>query len=120
MSDPFPGWLFYAAVHFTPQDPDWRDLSALNQYVARCQSFLQQGTPNNDVLLYYPSPRQLVGTAGRLLKHYDQMDPEFSGTPFKECAEYLQTNGYAFDYISDKQLQSTLANSPISRRMAAA
>jgi hypothetical protein len=36
------------------------------------------------------------------------MDPEFSNTGFKECAEYLQSHGYSFDYVSDKQLQGPL------------
>ncbi|HXB08427.1 MAG TPA: glycosyl hydrolase, partial [Puia sp.] len=106
MSDPFPGWLFYASVHFTPNDPSWPDFPALNQYVARCQSFLQQGAPDNDILLYFPiyDSWSEPGPGSALLKHYDRMDPEFSATGFKECAEYLQSHGYAFDYVSDKQL----------------
>jgi hypothetical protein len=119
-NDPWPGWLFYAAVHFTPNDPDWSDFAALNHYAARVQSFLQQGEPDNDILLYYPlydswsdvepntasAARPADPAHGGLLKHYDRMDPEFTGTGFKECAEYLQNHGYTFDYISDKQLQT--------------
>ena len=110
MSDPFPGWLFYASVHFTPNDPSWPAFAALNQYVAHIQSFLQLGTSDNDVLLYYPiyDSWSAPGPGTSLLKHYDRMDPEFTNTGFKECAEYLQSNGYAFDYVSDKQLQSPL------------
>jgi len=118
--DPWPGWLFYASVHFTPNDPAWGDVRVLNNYVARCQSFLQQGAPDNDVLLYYPiydSWSEGVGPAeagkgsgaadpGKtLLKHYDRMEPEFSGTGFEECAKLMLGRGYSFDYISDKQLQ---------------
>ncbi|MBA4055461.1 MAG: glycoside hydrolase family 2 protein, partial [Marivirga sp.] len=51
--EPWPGWLFYAAVHLNPRNPLWSDFDALNNYVARCQSFLQNATPDNDVLLYY-------------------------------------------------------------------
>ncbi|GGB21419.1 glycosyl hydrolase [Puia dinghuensis] len=110
INDPWPGWLFYASVHFTPNDPEWRDFSALNQYVARCQSFLQQGAPDNDILLYYPiyDSWSEPGPGNAPLKHYDRMDPEFTNTGFKECAEYLQAHGYAFDYVSDKQLQQPL------------
>lgn len=117
-NDPWPGWLFYASVHFTPNDPDWSAFSALNGYVARTQSFLQEGTPDNDILLYYPiydswsdatpggaGPRASDAPRG-LLKHYDRMDPGFSGTGFEECAEFLQNHGYAFDYISDKQVRA--------------
>ena len=110
MNDPFPGWLFYASVHFTPNDPSWPDFPTLNQYVSRVQSFLQQGTPDNDILLYFPiyDSWSEPGPGNALLKHYDRMDPEFTNTGFKVCAEYLQSHGYAFDYVSDKQLQQTL------------
>ena len=105
VNDPWPGWLFYASVHFTPNDPDWPDFAALNEYVARVQSFLQQGSPDNDILLYYPIYDSWSEPGTALLKHYDRMDPEFTGTAFEECAEYLQKHGFAFDYISDKQVQ---------------
>ncbi|HVS95727.1 MAG TPA: glycosyl hydrolase, partial [Puia sp.] len=109
MNDPWPGWLFYASVHFTPNDPAWPYFSTLNRYVARCQSFLQKGTPDNDVLLYYPLYDSWSQPGNALLKHYDRMDPEFTGTGFKTCAEFLQARGYTFDYISDKQLQHVTA-----------
>ncbi len=100
----WPGWLFYAAVHFTPNDPEWKDFGVLNGYVARCQSFLQRGAPDEDVLLYYPIYDSWMDKGNALLKHYDRMDPEFSGTGFKECAELMLKQGYGFDYISDKQI----------------
>ena len=109
MADPWPGWLFYASVHFTPNDPAWPDFSTLNRYVARCQSFLQQGVPDNDVLLYYPLYDSWSQPGNALLKHYDRPDPEFTGTGFKTCAEFLQNRGYTFDYISDRQLQQVAA-----------
>ena len=37
-----------------PRNTIWRDLPVLNQYIGRCQSILQRGQPNNDVLLYWP------------------------------------------------------------------
>jgi hypothetical protein len=110
MNDPWPGWLFYASVHFTPNDPSWKNFSTLNEYIARCQSFLQQGAPDNDILLYYPMYDSWSARGAALLKHYDRMEPEFNGTGFKECAEVMQRKGYAFDYISDKQLRQTAAD----------
>ncbi|MDP4151082.1 MAG: glycosyl hydrolase [Bacteroidota bacterium] len=110
--DPWPGWLFYASVHFTPNDPSWREFSTLNQYVARSQSFLQQGSSDNDLLLYYPLYDSWSDRGRELLKHYDRMDPEFNGTGFKACAEWMQTHGYAFDYISDRQVRQTLPAAP--------
>lgn len=106
--DAWPGWLFYAAVHFTPVDPNWKNFSTLNQYVARCQSFLQQGVSDNDVLLYYPVYDSWSDPGHELLKHYDKMEPEFNGTGFEWCAKWMQEWGYAYDYISDRQLQQTV------------
>jgi alpha-L-rhamnosidase len=110
-ADPWPGWLFYASVHFTPNDPSWPNFHVLNQYIARCQSFLQEGGPDNDVLLYYPLYDSWSDRGRELLKHYDKLEPEFNGTGFKECAEFMQRQGYAFDYISDRQLQQTALSS---------
>jgi len=51
---PWPGWLFYASFEMNPRNPIWRDVTALNAYVARCQTVLQAGKPDNDVLVYWP------------------------------------------------------------------
>lgn len=103
--DTWPGWLFYAAVHFTQANPLWKDFATLNNYVARCQSFLQQGKPDNDVLLYFPFNDRNAGMGREMLHHYDGM-AGFEGTAFKSNAEELLKKGYAFDIISDKQLQA--------------
>lgn len=106
-SEAFPGWLFYAAVHFMPQNPFWRDFGTLNQYVARCQSFLQTGKPDNDVLLYFPIYDSFAHPSNKgLLHHYDDIGPEFKGTAFEENAEEMLKKGYSFDFVSDKQLQN--------------
>ncbi|MFO8057069.1 MAG: glycosyl hydrolase [bacterium] len=51
----WPGWLFYAPTNFGPSNTWFRDLPALNAYIARTQSFLQSGAPDNDILLYWPA-----------------------------------------------------------------
>ena len=104
-NEPWPGWLFYAAVHFTPANPFWKDFNALNAYAARCQSFLQAGKPDNDVLLYFPfADRNHQPSRGGMLHHYDGMEG-FDETPFKETAEKMLESGYSWDLISDKQIQ---------------
>ncbi|MBW4889136.1 glycoside hydrolase family 2 protein [Mucilaginibacter sp. HMF5004] len=108
-SAPWPGWLFYASVHLTPADPQWNDFHALNEYIARSQSFLQEGKPNNDVLLYYPIFDSFSEPGRSLLKHYDAMRPEFIGSGFEACAQLMLDKGYTFDYISDKQILNTTA-----------
>jgi hypothetical protein len=50
----WPGWLFYAPTNFGPSNTFFRDLPALNAYIACTQAFLQSGEPDNDVLLYWP------------------------------------------------------------------
>lgn len=108
-SAPWPGWLFYAAVHFNPNNTFWDDFSTLNQYVTRCQSFLQQGQPDNEVLVYLPiydayaQPRKSVNPP-TLLQHFDGIDHGFKGMPVEKYANTLLEKGYSFDFISDKQL----------------
>lgn len=104
----WPGWLFYAAVHFTPANPLWKDFGTLNEYVARCQSFLQKGKPDNDVLLYYPFNDRISAMSRDLLIHFDGMNG-FDGSIFKSNAEWLLKKGYGFDFISDRQLLSVVA-----------
>jgi hypothetical protein len=105
-SETWPGRLFYAAVHFTQANPFWDHFGALNQYVARCQSFLQTGKPDNDVLVYYPIYDKYMQRERALLQHFDAMKPEFTGTDFEKNSEWLQAHGYGFDFISDRQLQT--------------
>lgn len=109
-NDPWPGWLFYAAVHFHPNNPFWRQFPAINKYVERCQSFLQAGMPDNDVLIYYPYVDAQMERGRDLLKHYDAMRPEFLNTGFNDISSWMLANGYAFDFISDKQLEKVETN----------
>ncbi len=99
----WPGWLFYAAVHFTPANSFWKDFPTLNRYVARCQSFLQQGKPDNDILLYFPFSDRISEPGNEMLHHFDGMHG-FENTSFKTCAESMLQQGYAFDLVSDKQI----------------
>ncbi|MEO6314550.1 MAG: glycosyl hydrolase [Chitinophagaceae bacterium] len=103
-NEQWPGWLFYAAVHFTPANSFWKDFPALNHYVTRCQSFLQAGKPNNDILLYFPFSDKISEPGNEMLHHFDGMKG-FEKTIFNSGATYLLQKGYAFDLISDKQIQ---------------
>lgn len=103
-SEPWPGRLFYASVEFTQANPFWNNFSTLNNYVTRTQSFLQQGKPDNDVLLYFPIYDKYSEPGRDLLLHFDGMKPDFNGTPFETTAHTMQEKGYAFDYISDRQI----------------
>ncbi|HVZ26317.1 MAG TPA: glycosyl hydrolase, partial [Sediminibacterium sp.] len=106
--DPWPGWLFYAAVHFQPVNPQWADFTALNAYVTRCQQWLQQGRSDNPVLLYYPYYDRLAKMDRDLLQHFDGMKG-FQHTWFDSTAQWLLQKGVDFDLISDRQLLDTHA-----------
>ena len=101
----WPGWLFYAAVHFQPTNPQWKDFETLNKYITRTQSFLQNGRPDNDVLLYYPIIDRYSERGNELLQHFDGMERNFVGSDFEHLSKWMLENGYAFDFVSDRQLQ---------------
>lgn len=104
-NETWPGWLFYAAVHFTPANSFWKDFGTLNNYAARCQSFLQAGKPSNDVLLYFPfADRNNQPSPKGMLHHFDGMEG-FEGTSFNKAAEEMLELGYSWDLISDRQIQ---------------
>ncbi len=102
---PWPGWLFYAAVHFQPTNPQWKDFGTLNNYITRVQSFLQKSKPDNDVLLYYPIIDRYSQTGGELLQHFDGMERNFTGTDFEHVSQWMLDKGVGFDFFSDRQLQ---------------
>lgn len=104
-NEPWPGWLFYAAVHFNSRNSWWRDFQALNDYVARTQSFLQSGKPDNDVLLYFPISDTYSQRGNALLHHFDGTLARLEGDAFKQAATTLQERGYTYDFISDRQLR---------------
>jgi hypothetical protein len=102
---PWPGWLFYAAVHFQPTNPQWKDFATLNNYITRVQSFLQKGKPDNDVLLYYPLIDRYSEPGNVLLQHFDGMERNFERTGFEHVSKWMLEKGYGFDFFSDRQLQ---------------
>lgn len=106
----WPGWLFYAAVEFNPQNPFWQDFGQLNRYAAHCQSFLQAGQPANDVLLYLPQYDAYQRPGKVLLQHFDGIEHGFKGLPIEATSELLLKQGFGYDFISDKQVQQVQAS----------
>jgi len=107
----WPGWLFYASLQYNPRNSIWRDASALNTYIARCQSILQSGEPDNEVALYWPVYdiwQDPDGLEQMLTVHH----PEWLvDSACGEAARALQAEGLGYDFISDRQLQAGLASS---------
>jgi hypothetical protein len=109
-NEPWPGFLFYAAVELTPVNPLWNDFEALNKYIGHVQSFLQSGIADNDVLLYFPIFDRYADPGRGMLEHFDAISQAYNGSPFKTGAETMLEKGYAFDYISDLQLKNSVAS----------
>ena len=101
---PWPGWLFYAATEMNPRNSIWHDVPALNACVARCQSVLQSGKPDNDILLYWPVADFWSNPSGRLQPMTVSQTGWFEDQPIGKTAHELWNHGYAFDYVSDAQL----------------
>jgi hypothetical protein len=100
----WPGWHFYASLEMNPRNSIWHDVPALNAYASRCQSILQAGHPDNDILLYWPIYdlwHDSIGLVQPLTVHAQKW---FEEQPFGKTARRLWTRGYLFDYISDRQL----------------
>jgi len=105
----WPGWLFYAATQFNPRNPIWRDVPALNAYVARCQSILQSGRPDNDLLVYWPI-HDLWHDQGSLVEELSVHRRHWlDGQPMGEPARAFGKRGYSFDFVSDRQVASAQA-----------
>jgi hypothetical protein len=100
----WPGWLFYASTQFNPRNAIWRDLPALNAYVTRVQSVLQQGLPDADVLLYWPIHDSWHDPAGTRIDFRVHSPRWFHENPIGEVATTMWRAGYAFDYLSDRLL----------------
>ena len=108
---PWPGWLFYASTQFNPQNPWWDDFGALNRYIARVQSVLQRGQPDNDILLYWPFADLLDDESGNVKMFTVHHAKWLTEQPVGKLARALMDQGYTFDYISDAQLQQTRTDS---------
>jgi hypothetical protein len=107
----WPGWHFYAATEMNPRNSIWRDAPAVNAYIARVQSVLQSGQPDNDILLYWPVCDFWSSTNATVRAPQFQVEAAsqqiwFEDQPIGRTAKELWDKGYAFDYVSDAQLKT--------------
>lgn len=100
----WPGWEFYASVNFNSNNTIWEDASSLFSYIANCQSLLQQGKPDNEILLYWP----IYDTwnkynNGSLFLQFKihSLSEWLYGTSFYDTTKNLMSKGYGVDFISD-------------------
>lgn len=102
---PWPGWVFYASTQMNPRNSIWRDADVLNAYFARCQSVLQAGSPDNDILVYWPIHDFWHNPEGMNKDMTVHSTDWLANQPIGRLAGELWQKGYAFDYISDTQIQ---------------
>jgi hypothetical protein len=103
----WPGWLFYASTQANFRNSIFRDIPVLNDYLTRCQSVLQQGKADHDVLLYWPVYDLWMGGGTDELR-FRVHDPEWlKESACGEAARWMVEQGYTFDYISDNQVRRT-------------
>ncbi len=102
---PWPGWFFYASTKFDWRNAIWRDFPVLNAYVARCQSVLQAGGPDNDLLVYWPIYDYWMQPGGTALKMTVHGKEWMATQRIGHVADLLLKTGYAFDIISDRLLR---------------
>ena len=103
----WPGWLFYASTQANARNSIFRDIPALNAYITRSQSVLQEAKPHHDVLLYWPVYDLWMGGGNRELRFCVHRPDWIDATPCGEAGRWLMTRGYTFDFISDRQLLGT-------------
>ena len=110
----WPGWLFYASTQVNARNSIFRDIPALNAYLTRCQSVLQQGKPHNDILLYWPV-YDLWMSGGKGEKRFSVHDSSWiEKQPCGEAGRWLMQQGHTFDFVSDAQLAETRRSADFS------
>jgi hypothetical protein len=104
----YPGWLFYAATEMNPRNTIWHDAKYLNDYIARVQSVLQAGEPDNEILVLY-SPEDVWHQTKGMQIGFTVHNTEqwFDSTPVSNLAQKLWNTGLPFDYISETQLNES-------------
>ncbi|MFA5817826.1 MAG: glycosyl hydrolase [Bacteroidales bacterium] len=104
----WPGWLFYASTNFAPSNSWWPHINGLTEYITRCQSILQAGTADSEVLLYWPysdvryyaPPEEKLDLMLTIHAIPEWLQP----TPFYKNAMKLMNGGYSIDFVSDMLL----------------
>ncbi|WP_114747985.1 glycosyl hydrolase [Pleomorphovibrio marinus] len=103
----FPGWLFYASLNLNTHNSLWPHFKGFNEYIARCQSVLQAGQPEHEVLMYWPVYdiwHDDKGLSKMITVH--NIDEWLHPTAFYQESNKLIQSGYGVDFISDAFLQN--------------
>ncbi len=102
----WPGWLFYASMEMSPFNTLWEAAPAFFDYIARAQSFMQWGQPDNDFLVYLPFYDMLNDLDGRYVM-FAIHGMEKKAPKFVKAVNTIYEAGYDMDYISDRMIADT-------------
>ncbi|MEZ4905050.1 MAG: glycosyl hydrolase, partial [Spirosomataceae bacterium] len=107
-------------------DPFWKDIKAINQYLARCQYALRSGKPKTDVLIYMPfidfTENQIAMNPEEILYrgYFKEVEPDIQGfgvfkapdTPINrwykalwKTVNELEAKGISWEFVNDESLQ---------------
>ena len=104
---PWPGWTFYASTNFVPTNSTWPHLKGMNDYITRCQSILQAGNSDNQLMIYWPVYDQWNDSKGmEKLFAINAVDGWLNPTLFNKIAETLEHAGYSTDFVSDQMIDA--------------
>ena len=106
----WPGWKFYASIDMSPTNSIWYDAPAFMQYATRCQSFLQMGQPDNDVLVYAPFQDAMHKNTSTRLLLFDINTLSQKIPSVVTTVKNLEAAGLDCDFISDALLLTTIYN----------
>ena len=106
----WPGWKFYASIDMSPTNSIWRDAPSFMEYATRCQSFLQMGEPDNDLLVYAPfqdAMHKNTGANAARLQLFDINTLSDKIPSMVTCVKNVEAAGLDCDFISDQLLLTT-------------
>ncbi len=107
----WPGWLFYASVNFVPDNSLWMHLKGMNGYITRCQSVLQSGKPDNEIIAYWPVYDVWNTSKGLDMPlQVHNVDEWLHPSAFYKNLIELQNRGYGIDFVSDKMLAAAMTD----------
>ena len=111
----WPGWKFYAAVDMSPTNTIWKDAPAFFDYIARVQSFLQSGKPDNDFLLYLPIYDIWENLRDNYYTTFSIHGMRKRLPEFCDAVDKIMQCGYDLDYISDHFIGTTTVEDGLLR-----
>jgi hypothetical protein len=106
----WPGWLFYASAEFNPNNSLWPQINGMNDYLTRCQSVLQTGKSDNELLIYWPVYdvwNRAKGMDMAIKVH--NIDEWLHPAAFYKLSKELAKSGYSFDFAPDRLLAQSAA-----------